>query len=119
MNSNVIFIFSITSSFTIKKKFVQRIQIFVISTFAITEYKAQKSIFDKTILDLKIKRNKKNENNHHKFCSTYVQLFRLRTFLEFHILEFVIMNDFKYQSNFELMIEINRLKELQRKIIEK
>ncbi len=72
MNSNVIFIFSITSSLTIKKKFVQRTQISVVSTFAITEYKAQESIFDKTILDLKIKPNKKSENNHYKFCSIYV-----------------------------------------------
>ncbi len=117
MKFDVILIFSITSSFTIKKIFVQRIQIFIISIFAITKYKAQKSIFNTTIFDLKIKSKKQSENNHHKFCSTYVQLSRLRIFFEFHILEFFIMNDFKHELNLELMIEMKRLQILQKKII--
>jgi hypothetical protein len=118
MKFDVVSIFSIINSFTIKKNFVQRTQIFIISIFAITKYKTQKSIFNTTILDLKIKLKKQNENNHHKFCSTYVQLSRLRTFFELHILEFLIMNDFKHRSNLELIIEMKRLQILQNKIIE-
>jgi hypothetical protein len=67
------------------------------------------------ILDLKIKSKKQNENNHHKFCSIYVQLSRLRIFFELHILEFFIMNDFKHRLNFELMIEMKKLQILQKK----
>jgi hypothetical protein len=118
MKSDVVSIFSITSSLIIKKIFVQRTQILIISIFAITKYKAQRSIFNTTILDLKIKLKKQSENSHHKFCSTYVQLSRLRTFFELHILESLIMNDFKHRLNLELMIEMKKLQVLQKRIIE-
>jgi hypothetical protein len=118
MKSDVILIFSITSSFTIKNFSVQRTQILIISIFAITKYKAQKSTFNTAILDLKMKSKKQSKNNHHKFCFTYVQLFRLRIFFELHILESLIMNDFKHRLNLELMIEMKKLQVLKRKIIE-
>jgi hypothetical protein len=118
MKFDVVSIFSIINSFTIKKIIVQRIQILIISIFAITKYKTQESIFNTTILDLKIKSKKQNENNHHKFCSTYVQLSRLRIFFEFYIFKSFIMNDFKHRSNLELKIEMKKLQILQKKIIE-
>jgi hypothetical protein len=87
------------------------------SIFAITEYKAQESTFDKAILDLKIKFEKENENVHQKFCFTYVQLSRLRIFFDLNILEFICVNDVKYQSNHELRTETKRLQKLQKKIM--
>ncbi len=87
------------------------------SIFAITEYKAQKSTFNKAILDLKIKSKKESENAHQKFYFTYVQLSRLRIFCDLNILEFICMNDFKYQSNHELRTETKRLQKLQKNIM--
>jgi hypothetical protein len=112
INSNVVFIFLIINALKIKNVFIQRIQISIISIFVITKYKAQKSTFDKIVLDLKIKSRKRSEIAHQKFCFTYVQLSRLRFFFDLHIIEFVNMNDFQYQSNCELKMKTKRLNEL-------
>jgi hypothetical protein len=112
MNLNVISIFLIINAFKIKNVFIQRTQISIISIFVITKYKAQKSTFDKIVLDLKVKSKKESETANQKFCFTYVQLSRLRFFFDLHIIELVSINDFQYQSNCELKMKTKRLNEL-------
>ncbi len=119
MNSNIVSIFSIISSFQINKISIQRIQMSIVLVFAITKYKVQNSTFDKIILDFKIRFERENDINFHKFCFLYVQLFRLRTFFNLHILESLKIKDLTHVSNLELITEFNKLHELQSKILKK
>ncbi len=99
MNSDIVSIFSIISSFHVNKTSIQRIQVLIVLVFAITEYKVQNSTFDKTVLDLKVKFEKESDINYYKFYFLYVQLFRLRIFFDLHILESLKIKDLTYVSN--------------------
>ena len=110
-------IFSLTSNLIIKDTSIQRIQISLISAFVIIEYKAQSCTYDCAVLNLKIKSRRDDDSRHQKYCSLYVQLSRLRSLRELHLLESIFMNDIKYESHDDFKRETERLVFLQKKIL--
>lgn len=82
--------------------------------FCLTDYKVQGSTLDSAILDLKDDPTMRGRDRHQKFCSTYVQLFRLRTRGGLHLLQEIEMNDLQFEPDPRILAEMQRLHELQR-----
>ena len=65
--------------------------------FALTEYKVQGATFKKAVLDLrrpaKHKTQRKEDWNHQRFCSVYVQLSRLQTLEGVQLLQPIEFSD--------------------------
>ena len=88
------------------------------SAFSLTDYKIQGLMLTVAILDLKHDRAAKRQNSSHiKYCSTYVQLSRLRSLDGLHLLQKIDKNDIQFQPHPQLLIEMERLKVLEQKTI--
>lgn len=82
--------------------------------FCVTDYKVHGSTLDSAILDLKDDLTMRGRDRHQKFCSTYVQLSRLRTCEGLHLLQEIEMNDLHFEPDPRILAEMQRLQELQR-----
>jgi hypothetical protein len=82
--------------------------------FCLTDYKVQGSTLDSAILDLKDDPTMRGRDRHQKFCSTYVQLSRLRTREGLHLLQEIEMKDLKFEPDSRILTEMQTLQELQR-----
>ena len=88
------------------------------SAFSLTDYKIQDLMLTVAILDLKHDQATKRQNSSYiKYCSTYVQLSRLRSLDGLHLLQKIDKNDIQFQPHPQLLIEMERLKVLEQKTI--
>jgi hypothetical protein len=56
----------------------------------------------------------RGRDRHQKFCSTYVQLSRLRTREGLHLLQEIEMKDLQFEPDPRILAEMQRLQELQK-----
>ena len=110
--SNVYLVFPVRSVVTAKKTSVNRHQIGLTPGFAFTEYKVQGATFESAVLDLRRKSKKKGKESHKRFCSTYVQLSRLRTLQGVFLLEKINLDDIDNKPYPALQAEDDRLQAL-------
>jgi hypothetical protein len=80
----------------------------------VTDYKVQGSTLNSAILDLKDDLIIRGRDRHQKFCSTYVQLSRLRTRKGLHVLQTIEMKDLQFGPDPRILAEMHRFKELQK-----
>jgi ATP-dependent exoDNAse (exonuclease V) alpha subunit len=81
--------------------------------FCLTDYKVQGSTLDSAILDLKDDPTMRGRDRHQKFCSTYVQLSRLRTREGLYLLQEIKMDDLQFEPDPRILTEMQRLQQLQ------
>ncbi len=92
---------------------VRRKQVPMTPAFCLTDYKVQGSTLDSAILDLKDDPTMRGRDRHQKFCSTYVQLSRLRTRKGLHLLQTIEMKDLQFRPDPRILAEMQRLDKLQ------
>lgn len=109
-------VFPVRSVVTAKKTSVNKRQIGLTPGFAFTEYKVQGATFKSAVLDLRQK-NKRRRKNHKRFCSTYVQLSRLRTLQGVFLLEKIDLDNIDNKSHAELRAEDIRLQALEQQTL--
>lgn len=114
--SNVYPVFPVRSVVTAKKTSVNRRQIGLTPGFAFTEYKVQGATFESAVLDLR-RKNKRRGESHKRFCSTYVQLSRLRTLQGVFLLEKIDLDDIDNKPHAELRAEDIRLQALEQQTL--
>ncbi|KAH8586722.1 hypothetical protein B0O99DRAFT_643776 [Bisporella sp. PMI_857] len=85
--------------------------------FSLTDYKVQGSTLATAVLDLKDDPTARGQDGHKKYCSTYVQLSRLRSLDGLHLLQRIDMEDLRFRPDDRLLIEMQRLKALERETI--
>jgi hypothetical protein len=93
---------------------VRRKQVPVCPAFCLTDYKVQGSTLDSVILDLRDDPTIRGGDRHQRFCSTYLQLSRLRTRDGLHLLQEIKMKDVPFEPDPRILAEMQRLQELQR-----
>ena len=81
--------------------------------FALTEYKVQGATFDSAVVDLK-RQSRGGTATHRRFCSTYVQLSRLRSFAGLGLLQPIDITDINNQPHPRLHDEDLRLDNVSR-----
>lgn len=110
-------IFPLEMSITVKGHSVRRKQIPICPAFCLTDYKIQGATLDSAILDLKNDRRNRRYDPHRKYCSTYVQLSRLRSLNGLHLLQPICMSDIEQRPDPQLLQEMQRLGSLQEETI--
>jgi hypothetical protein len=93
--------------------------------FSLTDYKVQGSTLTTAILDLKVDRGAKQSRtgtgkgyeSHKKYCSTYVQLSRLRSLQGLYLLQNINMDDLRFRPHPQLLAENERLRELEQRTL--
>jgi hypothetical protein len=85
--------------------------------FCLTDYKVQGLTLTTAVLDLKDNATAKGQDGHKKFCSTYVQLSRLRSLNGLHLLQEINMNDLRFRPHNRLLAEMERLHTLQQETL--
>ena len=81
--------------------------------FSLTDYKVQGSTVTTGVLDLKHDPTAKGQDHHKKYCSTYVQLSRLRSLNGLYLLQKISMEDLQFRLDNWLLAEIERLHKLE------
>lgn len=116
MGSAAIPIFCSSTSIKIQNMSVIRHQVPVTPAWAITDYKVQGSTYDTIIVDLhRHGSNSKGSvyNNRHKqYCSTYVQLSRVKSFQGLYLLRPVTLSDLNAKPDALLVQEGERIAHL-------
>lgn len=82
--------------------------------FCLTDYKVQGSTLDSAVLDLRDDPAIRGRDRHQKFCSTYVQLSRLRTCEGLHLLQEIEMKDLQFEPDPRILAEMQRLQDLEK-----
>jgi hypothetical protein len=82
--------------------------------FCLTDYKVQGSTLNAAILDLRDDPTIRGRDRHQKFCSTYVQLSRLRTSEGLHLLQEIEMKDLQFEPDPRILAEMQRLQDLEK-----
>ena len=104
-------------SITVKGYSVRRKQIPICPAFCLTDYKIQGATLDSVILDLKDDIKSRRQDSHRKYCSTYVQLSRLRSLDGLHLLQSISMSDLEHRPDPQLLEEMRRLQALQQQTL--
>jgi hypothetical protein len=115
LETDVVPVFPIEGSITVKGYSVQRKQVPMCSVFSLTDYKIQGSILNIAILDLKNDPTAKGQNQYKKYCSLYIQLSRLRSLDSLYLLQKLDMEDLQFYPDDKLLAEIERLYKLEQK----
>jgi hypothetical protein len=85
----------------------------VTPAWAITEYKAQGSTYDRVTLDLHwLSISRKDASSHRRYCSANVQLTRARSLQGLSLLQLVTLADLSGKPDKLLAIEDQRIAEL-------
>lgn len=113
LDEDILPIFPFETSMTVKGYSVRRKQIPICPAFCLTDYKIQGATLTSAILDLKNDNRNRRRDSHRKYCSTYVQLSRLRSLRGLHLLQPIDMNDLRYGPDPQLLDEIQRLQALE------
>jgi hypothetical protein len=114
LEAKVIPVFPLERSITVKGYSVRRRQVPMCPAFSLTDYKVQGSTLTTAALDLKHDPSAKGQDAHKKYCSNYVQLSRLRSSEGLHLLQSITMEDLQFRPDDRLLLEMDRLKELER-----
>jgi hypothetical protein len=109
LEPNVIPVFPLEKSITIKGYSVRRTQVPICPAFSLTDYKVQGSTLTTAVLDLKDDPTIGGKDSHRKYCSTYVQLSRLRASDGLNLLQRIDMEDLRFQPDPDLLVEMTRL----------
>ncbi len=109
--SNVYLVFPEKSSVSFRTGSISRLQIPITLAFARTDYKVQDATFTSAIVDLKWP-DKVVRNTHKRFCSTYVQLSCLHSFVGLGLLQHIDMSDVANQPHPSLALKDARLEKL-------
>ncbi|KAJ5198759.1 uncharacterized protein N7498_007876 [Penicillium cinerascens] len=113
LSENVLPIFPLEASITVKGFSVRRRQVPICPAFCLTDYKIQGTTLESAILDLKNDRKIRGQDAHRRFCSTYVQLSRLRSLAGLHLLQPIEMSDLQHAPDPQLLGEMQRLRALE------
>jgi hypothetical protein len=114
LEAKVIPVFPLERSIAIKGYSVRRRQVPMCPAFSLTDYKVQGSTLTSAALDLKHDPSARGQDTHKKYCSNYVQLSRLRSSEGLHLLQSITMEDLQFRPDDRLLLEMDRLKELER-----
>ncbi|KAF8860613.1 hypothetical protein BDZ45DRAFT_800769 [Acephala macrosclerotiorum] len=117
LDTKIILVFPLERSITIKGHSVRRRQVPMCPEFSLTDYKVQGSTLTTAVLDLKDDPTARGQDGHKKYCSTYVQLSRLRSLDGLHLLQRIEMEDLRFRPDDRLLVEMQRLKALERETI--
>ncbi|KAH7028450.1 hypothetical protein B0J12DRAFT_584062 [Macrophomina phaseolina] len=117
LEPSVMPVFPSERSITVKGFSVRRQQVPMCPAFCLTDYKVQSSTLSAAILDLKDDPARRGQDGHRKYCSTYVQLSRLRSSKGLHILQKIDMTDLRFGPDPRLLTEMQRLQELEKETI--
>src|SRR2546429_9380374 len=117
LEAKVVPVFPIERSIKIKEYSVRRRQVPMCPAFSLTDYKVQGSTLKTAVLDLKNDPSARGQDKHKKFCSMYVQLSRLRSLSGLHLLQRIDMSDLEFRPHEGLVVEMERLRELEQKTI--
>ena len=117
LDAKVIPVFPLERSITVKGHSVRRRQVPMCPAFSLTDYKVQGSTLTTAVLDLKYDPTARGQDGHKKYCSTYVQLSRLRSLDRLHLLQRIEMEDLRFRPDKRLLLEMARLKALERETI--
>jgi hypothetical protein len=117
LDEDVIPVFPLERSITVKGFSVRRKQAPTCPAFCLTDYKVQSSTLNAAILDLKNDPKVGGRDGHRKYCSTYVQLSRLRSLKGLHLLQEIGMEDLQFRPDPRLLSEMERLQKLEQKTI--
>jgi hypothetical protein len=113
LDCNILPIFPLEASISLKGYSVRRRQIPICPAFCLTDYKVQGRTLTSAILDLKDNRIARGQHSHRKYCSMYVQLSRLRSLNGLHLLQPLEMKDLDRQPDPCLLEEMRRLQALE------
>ena len=125
LDDSVVPVFPLERSITIKGHSIRRKQVPMCPAFSLTDYKVQGSTLTTAILDLKVDRGAKQSRtgtgkgyeSHKKYCSTYVQLSRLRSLQGLYLLQNINMDDLRFRPHPQLLAENERLRELEQRTL--
>ncbi|KAJ6125978.1 hypothetical protein N7471_010471 [Penicillium samsonianum] len=106
-------VFPLERSITLKGYSVRRKQVPMCPAFCLTDYKVQGSTLAAAILDLKDDPTIRGQDRHRKYCSTYLQLSRLRSSKGLHLLQNLDMQDLRFGPDPQLLTEMERLQKLE------
>jgi hypothetical protein len=113
LDEDILPIFPFEASITVKGYSVRRKQIPICPAFCLTDYKIQGATLASAILDLKNDSGNRRRDSHRKYCSTYVQLSRLRSLTGLYLLRPIDMNDLRHGPDPQLLHEMQRLHTLE------
>jgi hypothetical protein len=114
LDQSIMPVFPVERSITLKGYSVRRKQVPMCPAFCLTDYKVQGSTLTSAILDLKDDPTIRGLDRHRKFCSTYVQLSRLRSSKGLYLLQRLDMSDLQFGPDPRLLTEMQRLQELEK-----
>jgi hypothetical protein len=117
LSQDILPIFPLETSVTIKGYSVQQKQVPICPAFCLTDYKVQGATLPSTILDLKDNHKNRTGDSHRKYCSIYVQLSQLQSLEGLHILQPLKMTDLQHRPDPQLLDEIKQLRALERETI--
>ena len=109
LEAKIIPIFPIERSITIKRYSVRRKQVPMYPAFSLTNHKMQDLTLLIAILDLKNDPTAKDQDEHAKFCSLYIQLSQLQSESELYLLRKIDMKDLQLCPHDSLLAEMKRL----------
>jgi hypothetical protein len=113
MGSTAIPVFYLSSPVKIGNMSVTRHQVPVTPAWAITEYKAEGSTYDRVTVDLHWENiSSKDGPSHKRYCSSYVQLTRTRSLQGLSLLQPVTLKDLSGKPDKLLVVEDQRIAEL-------
>ncbi|OKO94694.1 ATP-dependent DNA helicase pfh1 [Penicillium subrubescens] len=117
LEPSILPVFPLERSITLKGYSVRRKQVPMCPAYCLTDYKVQGSTLVAAILDLKDDPTIRGQDRHRKYCSTYVQLSRLRSSKGLHLLQEVDMEDLRFGPDPRLLTEMQRLQALEKTTI--
>lgn len=117
LDSKVVPVFPLERSITVKGQSVRRTQVPMCPAFSLTDYKVQGSTLTNAVLDLRHDSSARGQDSHKKYSSNNVQLSRLRSLEGLHLLQSITMEDLQFRPDERLLIEIERLRGLERETI--
>jgi len=92
---------------------ITRHQVPVTPAWAITDYKVQSLTCDAVTLDLHRKNTERRDSSSYQiYCSVYVQLSRVRSLQDLHLLQALTLEDLKNKPDKLLILEDQRLTRL-------
>ena len=112
MGSRAIPIFCSSGSVKIGNMSVTRHQVPVTPSWAITDYKVQGSTYEAVTLDLHQQSISKNKTSYKRYCSSYVQLSRVKSLQGLSLLQPVTLKDLNGKPDKLLMLEDQRIAQL-------
>jgi hypothetical protein len=118
LEATVIPVFPFERSISINGYSVRRKQVPLCPAFCLTDYKVQGSTLTSAVLDLKDNPKARGQDHHKKYCSTYVQLSRLRSLAGLHLLQKIEMKDLQLRPDPQLLDEMRRLQNLEKDTID-